>query len=232
MKLAIMQPYFLPYSGYFQLMSAVDTFVVYDNIKYTKKGWINRNRILVNGQDALFSLPLKKDSDALGIVQRELSSAFERNKLLNQFRGAYSRAPYFKEIFPVLEGIVNYPDDNLFAYLYHSLTTLAKLLGLKTQFVISSTLPVDVSLKGQEKVLSICQALDAQIYINAIGGQALYSKDVFAADGITLNFIHYQEAEYPQFGQPFIPYLSIVDVLMFNSLDAVRHRIEHNYCLV
>ena len=62
-KLGVMQPYFLPYIGYFQLIEAADVFVVYDNIKYTKKGWINRNRMLRNGSDMVFSLPLKKDSD-------------------------------------------------------------------------------------------------------------------------------------------------------------------------
>lgn len=232
MKLAIMQPYFLPYFGYFQLMSAVDTFVVYDNIKYTKKGWINRNRMLVNNQDALFSLQLKKGSDALNVVERELSPAFERSKLLNQFTGAYSRAPFFRDIFPWLEKIVNYPDDNLFNYLHHSLVTLAELLDIQTRIVVSSTLPVDESLKGQDKVLSICHALDTQMYINAIGGQTLYSKDEFSRQGITLNFIQPQETAYPQFSEPFIPYLSIVDVLMFNSLDTVRHRIKHNYSLV
>ncbi|WP_312583698.1 WbqC family protein [Atlantibacter sp.] len=232
MKLAIMQPYFLPYAGYFQLMAAVDAFVVYDNIKYTKKGWINRNRILVNGQDALFSLPLKKGSDALNIVERELSSAFERTKLLNQFRGAYGRAPYFSEVFPHLEKIVNYPRDNLFEYLFHSLTCIADLLDIKTTFIISSSLPVDENLKGQDKVLAICHAMDAQNYINAIGGQALYSKEDFDSQGVTLNFIQYQERPYAQFDKPFVSCLSIVDVLMFNSLDSVRDRIKHNYTLV
>eukprot|EP01036_Dinobryon_divergens_P050949 gene50949-68197_t len=76
MKVGIMQPYFLPYIGYFQLIAAVDLFVVYDNIKYTKKGWINRNRLLQNGTDAVFSLPLKKDSDALDVRERELAADF------------------------------------------------------------------------------------------------------------------------------------------------------------
>src|SRR5690554_5299659 len=103
MKLAIMQPYFLPYLGYYQLIAAVDVFVVYDNIKYTKKGWINRNRFLLNGQDAVFSLSLRKDSDSLDVRQRQLSPAFERAKLLNQFRGAYGSAPYFEETYALLE---------------------------------------------------------------------------------------------------------------------------------
>ncbi|AVC45854.1 wbqC-like family protein (plasmid) [Rhizobium leguminosarum bv. viciae] len=89
MKLAIMQPYFFPYIGYFQLIHAVDKFVVYDNIKYTKKGWINRNRILRNGEDYTFSLPIKAASDSLDICDRTLSTEFDRNKLVNQIQGAY-----------------------------------------------------------------------------------------------------------------------------------------------
>src|SRR5690606_18130129 len=122
MRLAIMQPYFCPYIGYFQLMNAVDKFVVYDNIQYTKKGWINRNRILMNGKDQLFSLPVKKDSDYLNINQRFLSDDFdgEKKKLLNKFKGAYNKAPYFKEIFPLLQEIINDDSNNLFDYIYHS----------------------------------------------------------------------------------------------------------------
>ena len=80
MKLAIMQPYFFPYIGYFQLIKSVDEFVIYDNIQYTKKGWINRNRILVNGTDYLISLPLKKDSDYLNVVDRQLAESWEKDR--------------------------------------------------------------------------------------------------------------------------------------------------------
>lgn len=93
MKLSIMQPYFLPYSGYFQLIAASDLFVVYDNIKYTKKGWINRNRFLRDGKAVPFSLPLKHAPDSLEIRERELTANFNPGKLLNQFRAAYRQAP-------------------------------------------------------------------------------------------------------------------------------------------
>jgi len=232
MNLAIMQPYFLPYIGYFQLMASVDVFVVYDNIKYTKKGWINRNRLLMNGQDTMFSLPLKKGADSLNIYERELTSDFNKNKLLNQFRGAYAKAPYFNDIFPCLEEIINYHDNNLFVYLHYSLCKLAELLDIKTRIIISSSLPVDESLKGQDKVLSICKAMSAKNYINAIGGQTLYNRADFEAEGIRLNFIQSKTMEYPQFSTPFVPWLSIVDLLMFNSLDTVRHWVNSHYSLV
>src|SRR5947209_7177881 len=119
-----MQPYFLPYIGYFQLIAAVDRFVIYDHIKYTKKGWINRNRFLLNGRDAMFSVPLKKASDSLDVVERELATDFDRNKLLNQFSGAYRRAPCFDETFALLDRIVRHDDNNLFRYIHHSVTLL------------------------------------------------------------------------------------------------------------
>src|ERR1035437_8944489 len=113
MKIGIMQPYFFPYIGYFHLIESVDVFVVYDNIKYTKKGWINRNRMLQNGKDVMFSLPLKNDSDSLDVCERELAADFNRDKLLNQIRGAYRRAPYFEQSLPLIEQIANYEDRNL-----------------------------------------------------------------------------------------------------------------------
>src|SRR5579859_6091366 len=121
MRLAIMQPYFFPYIGYFQLINAVDLFIVYDNIKYTKKGWINRNRILSNGKVVPLSLPVKNDSDSLDIRDRQLAEAFTPSKLVNQISGAYCRAPYFKEAFPLIEQVLRQDEPNLFKYLYQSL---------------------------------------------------------------------------------------------------------------
>ena len=115
--IAIMQPYFLPYIGYFQLISAVDQFVIYDNIKYTKKSWVNRNRFLQNDKDAMFSLPLKRDSDSLDVRERELAIDFDRKKLLRQLKGAYQGAHNFEQTFPLIDKIVRYPEQNLFLFL-------------------------------------------------------------------------------------------------------------------
>jgi len=157
-KVAIMQPYFMPYLGYWQVISAVDVFVVYDDIKYTKKGWINRNRFLQNGTDAQFSLPLKKGSDCLDVVDRELAADFSADKLLNQFRGAYARAPFRRELRPLLERILCFEEINLFRYIHHSIMCLCKHLGLNTKIVVSSQLPIDHGLKTQEKVLAVGDA--------------------------------------------------------------------------
>jgi hypothetical protein len=129
MKAAIMQPYFLPYVGYFQLIESVDLFIVYDNIKYTKKGWINRNRMLQNGHDVVFSLPLKRDSDSLDVRDREIAVDFRPDKLLNQIAGAYRRAPYFVQTFPLIEQIVRFEERNLFRYLHHSIVEICEHLG-------------------------------------------------------------------------------------------------------
>jgi hypothetical protein len=232
MKVGIMQPYFLPYIGYFQLISAVDLFIVYDNIKYTKKGWINRNRMLQNGSDVMFSLPLKSDSDSLDIRQRELAADFKRSKFLNSMSSAYRRAPNFEQTFPLVEKIVGYDDPNLFGFLHHSLLATCAHLGIQTRFEISSAVAIDHSLRSQDKVIALCVASSATTYINAIGGTELYSKAVFEENKIQLQFIRTQPFEYLQFDNPFVPYLSIVDVLMFNSLSAVQTRISTHYDLI
>lgn len=217
-----MQPYFLPYIGYFQLIAAVDTFVVYDNIKYTKKGWINRNRLLRDGAPVTFSLPLAAGSDSLDIVERELASSFAAAKLLAQFVGAYAKAPHFAQTLPLLRTILQWPEPNLYRYLLHSIGQVCCHLQLDTQIVTSSDIPIDVDLKAQDKVLALCKALNANHYINPIGGTELYQREVFAEHGMRLSFLRATEFSYPQFDKPFVPWLSIIDLLMFNPLKKVQ----------
>ncbi len=116
-----MQPYFFPYIGYFQLIANSDVFVIYDEIKYTKKGWINRNRFLSNGTATYFTLPLKKDSDFLFVSDRFLSLDWEKEKqkLLNKIREAYSKAPYFAETFSLFEKCLLFENTNLFAFIFN-----------------------------------------------------------------------------------------------------------------
>lgn len=232
MKLAIMQPYFLPYIGYFQLIGAADRFVIYDNIKYTKKGWINRNRRLQNGAEAMFSLPLKKASDSLEVIERELSPDFDRGALLNQFSGSYARAPHFAEVFPLLERIARHDETNLFRYIHHSVGAMSAHLGIGTEIIVSSTIDIDHGLRAQDKVIALCHALGADTYVNPIGGLELYDRDVFRAAGIELQFLRPRPFEYAQLGAPFIPWLSIIDVMMFNPRDAVRERLASGYELL
>jgi hypothetical protein len=231
-KLAIMQPYFLPYIGYFQLIAAVDHFTVYDNIKYTKKGWINRNRFLLNGADTMFSLPLQKASDDLNVVERYLAADFNRGKLLNQLKGAYSKAPHYAETLPLLDRVIMCPAINLFEYIHYSLTEVCAHLGLTTRIERSSEVRIDHGLKAQDKVIALCLARGAATYINAIGGTELYRRDDFAARGLELRFLRSRPLDYVQFGAPFVPWLSILDVLMFNPLSHVKYAVTTNYDLV
>ena len=224
MKIAIMQPYFLPYIGYFQLISAVDKFVVYDNIEYTKKGWINRNRILVNNKDAFISLPLKKDSDYLTVVERSLADTWpqDRAKLLNKITECYRKAPYFKEVYPLVQDILCTDESNLFRFIFRSLQLIKNWLAIPTEMIISSEIDFDQHLKGEEKVIAICKALKADEYINPIGGLTLYDKDRFRKAGLKLSFLRSSDSiVYKQFSDEFIPWLSIIDMMMFNSTEEI-----------
>lgn len=226
-----MQPYFLPYIGYWQLIAAVDVFVIYDNIKYTKKGWINRNRFLRNGVEAAFSLQIRKDSDFLDVNQRYLADAFDREDLLNRFKEAYRKAPEFSSLIPLLEGIIRNPSANLFEYIVTSIRDVCGFLAIETPLIVSSEIDCDHSLKSVERVQSICKTLGADTYINPVGGMELYSKEAFAKNGIELNFLKALPFKYQQSGNAFVPWLSILDVLMFNNKERIASQVCNGYLI-
>jgi len=232
-KIAIMQPYFMPYIGYFQLINSVDMFVIYDNIQYTKKGWINRNRILSNGKDHLITLPIKKDSDYLDVVKRELSKSWEKDKskMLNIIKSSYGKSPYFQETFELISKCLNNSEVNLFKFIYDSIVLMNDHLEIKTPIIISSTIDTDHTLKSQDKVLSLCKEQNADIYINSIGGVELYNKETFKQNNIELNFIKSNPIQYTQFNNEFVPWLSIIDVMMFNSRNQIKEYLN-NYTLI
>lgn len=224
MKIAIMQPYFLPYVGYFQLMNAVDEFVVYDDVQFSKRGWIQRNRILLNGADHMISLPLRKDSDYLNICDRKLALSFgeERRRLLRRVEAAYSKAPYFSLSMPIVVSCLECDESNLFWFIWHSLQNIRDHLGITTKLVISSSIEVDKDPRGADRVVAICKSRSANHYINPIGGKALYGREEFDAHGLRLSFLQTNRISYPQFGNEFVPNLSIIDVMMFNSVEQIR----------
>ena len=233
--LAIMQPYFSPYLGYFQLMNAVDEFIVYDNIQYTKKGWINRNRILVNGKDDYITLPLKKDSDYLNVDQRYLADTWEydRIKMLNRIENAYRKAPYFHNIIEIIEFFLLADMPNLFNFLLNFLYAIKIYLDIETPLIISSTLPIDHSLKSEDKVIALCRESQADKYINPIGGleRGLYNKETFKQNNIELLFHKINTISYRQFDNEFISNLSIIDVIMFNSKEQIKEMLKE-YALI
>jgi len=227
-----MQPYFLPYIGYFHLLAAVDRFIVYDDVKYTRKGWINRNRILQDGRDRTISLPLKAGADHLLIRERELAADFDRGKLLRRIREAYRHAPNFGQTFPLVEEVVNHDERNLFRFLHHAIVRVCRHLGIATEIVVSSAVDCESGLAGADRVVALCRASAAHTYINAIGGTRLYSREWFAERGITLKFVESLSLEYPQFSAPFVASLSIIDVMMFNTNGATQTAINRGYRLI
>lgn len=229
-SIGIMQPYFLPYIGYFQLMDMVDEFVIYDNIEFSKASWIRRNRMLQNGKDAYFTLPIKKDSDFLDVDQRYLVDEFEieAERLLRRIETNYSKAPFFNDFFPILKKIIFCKERNLFDYILNSVRTIKEYLAIPTPIRIFSHLGNEIrALKAQEKVITACKKLHATHYINSIGGENLYKLRDFQKENIQLRFYKPMNFEYRQFENKFIPFLSILDVCMFNSSEQIGKYLKH-----
>ena len=233
MKIGIMQPYFFPYIGYWQLISAVDKFIIYDNIKYTKKSWIRRNRILIDGSDKMFTIPIKNDSDYLNIGNRYLSDdhMIECHKILKQIIKAYSHAPEFDKVMPLIEEIMLFESDNLFDFIYNSIIKVAEFLEIKTELIVSSKIEMDHTLKFKDRVVETCRKLNATQYYNAIGGVTLYDKQEFLREGIELSFIQTNDLSYKQFNNVFVPNLSIIDVMMFNDLTQIKALLD-DYAII
>lgn len=221
-----MQPYLFPYLGYFQLIYAVDAFVVYDDVNFMKGGWLNRNYILAHRAPQLITLPLQGSSPNKFINQVKVGS---NRKILKSIRQCYSKAPHFNAAYPVLEDILKQTESNLAFFLFYQLRRICAYLGLDRRWVLSSELSKDSGLRGQDKVLSICKELNATHYVNAAGGKALYDESSFHAQNIQLSFIEPRAVEYKQFGDGFVPNLSIIDVLMFNDREECARLInEHD----
>lgn len=224
-KIGIMQPYFLPYIGYFQLIEMVDEFVIYDNIEFSKASWIRRNRMLQNGKDVFFTLPIKKDSDFLDVDQRYLVDNFEMEagKLLRRIESNYSKAPYYEEFYPVLKKIIFCEERNLFDYILNSVIGIKEYLDIQTPIKILSKLGKDIhQLKAQDKVIGACKALRATHYINSSGGTHLYNSKSFQDENIELLYYRANHIEYSQFNHKFIPSLSVLDIGMFNDVTKIR----------
>lgn len=229
MKLAIMQPYFFPYIGYFQLLDAVETFVIYDDVNYIRQGWINRNNILLNGNRHLFTLALKGASSFKLINQIEIGD--NGGNILKTICQAYRKAPRFEEVYPLVERAIKAQEKNLSRYVEHGIRLVCDHLGINTNFIRSSDIEKDNSLAGQDKILQICKLLGAGEYINAIGGRSLYSRKEFGHNNIRLRFIKTGAIVYKQFGDDFVPNLSIIDVMMFNDRDEIK-KLLANYELL
>lgn len=222
-KLGIMQPYFLPYLGYFQLINAVDKYVLLDDVNFIMRGFINRNNILVGKSAHLFTIPVLKASQNKLINETKLNfQPKDKENFLKTIVHAYKKAPQFDEFYPILKEITDFDEDDLTLYIKNSIQKICLFIGINTEICLSSSIKKDECLHGEERIMEINKVLGANHYINPIGGVELYNREKFEQNGIKLNFIKMKEIIYPQFKNEFVPNLSIVDVLMFNSKDEVR----------
>lgn len=227
-RIGMMQPYLFPYLGYFQLISAVDVFVLGDDLQYVKESWINRNRILMNGKDKLITFPLKKGAYRSRINERVLSDDYrsEVDKLLRVLYAAYAKAPFYKKVIPLIEEILRHPEKNFAKYTENSIRRICEFLEISTPIFIASDLAIHDVDDKQDRVIKTAKKLDADVYINFIGGVELYDFDLFRERGIKLQFHKINDIVYPQFGNEFVPMLSIIDVMMFNDAPEVQRKLN------
>ena len=229
-----MQPYIFPYIGYFQLVFLVEKFVFYDDVNFIKQGWINRNRILLDNKEFLYTIPLKDASsfkliNEVGLDERNPKW---RDKFYKTVESAYRKAPHFHNVYEMVRYVVGAEHKTIADLASKSISVTSEYLNIKTKFKLSSAMMYQNShLKAQERVIDICLKENASQYINPLGGSHLYSREDFLSKEIELNLLTTMPISYKQFNNPYIPNLSIIDVLMFNSTDTVREFL-HQYELV
>lgn len=226
MKIAVMQPYFFPYIGYFQLINAVDKFVFYDDVNFIKQGWINRNKILVGGKDLLFTIPIQNISPNRKINETEISlRQFDKwyKKFLKTLNSSYAKAPYYDEVISLIKSVFNQEQSNMSSLAINSILKVCEYLDIRTKFELSSEKYSDSQgMEKADRLIDICKKNKSMEYINPIGGKEIYTKEEFAEKGIDLKFLSTNKIEYQQFGNEFIPNLSIIDVMMFNSPEQIK----------
>ena len=226
---AMMQPYLFPYLGYFQLIQAADEFVLGDNLQFSKQGWINRNRVIIGGNEKLVVFPLRHDSHRCRINERVFADVFAEHAkaVLVQIRLSYRGAVSFHTAYPLIESLVLFEETNLARYAENAIRRLCEYLSISTPIHVSSELKLDVATDKQDRVVKGLKRLRGDVYINPIGGMALYDAHYFRQHGAEIWFHRFGDVRYNQRRPQFIPCLSIIDVLMHNSRDAL---LEHLHC--
>lgn len=218
-----MQPYFFPYVGYFALAYSVDRFVFYDDVQFIKNGWINRNRILIAGKPAYLTVPLSGASSSRLIQDVGIDQSKPwRRKILGSLRQAYGGAPFFDPVGELVRSVVETDRDGIADLARASVRAVARYLDLATTFVPNASDYENSHLRGVERVKDICRLERATSYHNLPGGRSLYAHDEFRACGLSLHFIGTALPRYQQFDEPFVPGLSVIDVLMHNPPQDIR----------
>jgi hypothetical protein len=215
MNLSVMQPYLFPYLGYFQLIKASDIFINYNDVNFIKGGWINRNRLNYNGTDKYFTLPILQSSPNKIISELfyDLTES-NTNKIIHQIQSYYSKRPFFKQVFPLIENVLSCKDSRIDIFNHNSIQLICNALRIKTLLKVSSDYNFDKSLKGEDRIIFISKALSAKTYINLSGGVELYNKDNFSKHNLMLKFIKMDDVKYTQGNDTFLNHLSIIDVMM------------------
>jgi hypothetical protein len=222
MKVAIMQPYFFPYIGYFQLIAASDVFVLHDDVQYIKGGWINRNRILFNGESRMITFPVQKGDYDLPINARSYVEDKQAPKdIINLIKQAYAKAPCYRHIFPLIEELLMFEDMNVARFNENLIRRITDYMGLNCKIITSSNMEKDGNLTGEPRVLDMCKRLGATDYTNPIGGTDLYHQKAFQQCRMKLRFLEAQNERYEQRGDTWVPFLSVIDVLMFNPTEEI-----------
>lgn len=219
-SVAIMQPYAFPYLGYFSLVEACDAFVFLDDVNFIPRGWINRNRILIDGTPYRFVIPLAGASQNLAITEIRLSGfAAFRTRFLRQLAHAYARAPHFESGIAYVEAVLATETVHIADLAIRSIKEFYRATGESRTFHRASEAFADTrSLRGAERLIGIAQHVGARRYVNLPGGTGLYDPAKFASQSVELRFVRSDLPPYPQVRvTSFIPALSIIDVLMHNS---------------
>ncbi|MBI5403550.1 MAG: WbqC family protein [Ignavibacteriae bacterium] len=218
-----MQPYFFPYIGYYQLINAVDKFVLLDDVNFIKKGWINRNYILVNGKPNLFTIPLRKASQNKMINEIEIDNESGWSvKFLKTLTTSYKNAGFFKQTIKITEELLKADYELISDLIYCSIIKIKNYLGIETEIIRSSSVYNSKDLKGQDRILDICLKEKAERYINAINGKSLYSKEVFLGNGVEIKFIKTNKISYSSEQAVCGRSLSFLDMLMHCSVPEIN----------
>lgn len=224
-----MQPYLFPYIGYWQLINAVDQFVILDDVNYIVRGYINRNRILINGQPYMFTIPIKKASQNKLIMDTEINfGEEEKKKFLLTIQNAYKKAFYYEAVMPLIEEIIRNSQTDLTEYIRFSIEKIMEYLNIHTKILVSSKIEKNEALKAEERIIEICKRLGADTYINPSGGRLLYHHLDFEQEGMELFFLDTKSEciTYNQRQKEFVSNLSIIDILMFNNVQDIQVLLE------
>ena len=223
MKVAVVQPYIFPYIGYFQLIYDVDVFVFYDDVNFIKGGWINRNKILSNNASTLISIPCIKASQNKLINEIEINTTSkDYSKILKTIEFSYKKAPFFDSVFPIVASVLNGKNTLISELAIDSIQQVSNYLDIDTKFYRSSEdFSESKGMERADRLIHITKRLEADTYVNPTGGKELYDKAYFKSEDITLQFIESSKDIVYQQGKlkDFVPWLSIIDVLMYNSKE-------------